>query len=67
MDSVLSVGYLDSVLAVDFSVMEQEQEEQGGRCYASVRAALTERSGSSSKGRTPNIRYFVAKQIFTQL
>ena len=64
MDSVLSVGYLDSVLAVDFSVMEQEQ---GGRRYASVRAALTERSGSSSKGRTPNIRYFVAKQIFTQL
>ena len=25
------------------------------------RAALTERSGSSTKGRTPNIRYFVAK------
>ena len=34
---------------------------QGGRCCASVRAALTERSGSSTKGRTPNIRYFVAK------
>ena len=28
MDSVLSVGYLDSVLAVDFSVMEQEQEQE---------------------------------------
>ena len=26
-----------------------------------ARAALTERSGSSTKGRTPNIRYFVAK------
>ena len=26
-----------------------------------ARAALTERSGSSAKGRTPNIRYFVAK------
>ena len=34
---------------------------QGGRCCASARAALTERSGSSTKGRTPNIRYFVAK------
>ena len=28
-----------------------------------ARAALTERSGSSAKGRTPNIRYFVAKLI----
>ena len=35
--------------------------DQGGRCCVSVRAALTERSGSSTKGRTPNIRYFVAK------
>ena len=35
--------------------------KQGGRCCASARAALTERSGSSTKGRTPNIRYFVAK------
>ena len=26
-----------------------------------ARAALTERSGSSTKGRSPNIRYFVAK------
>ena len=26
-----------------------------------ARAALTERSGSSTKGRTPNIRYVVAK------
>ena len=26
-----------------------------------ARAALTKRSGSSTKGRTPNIRYFVAK------
>ena len=26
-----------------------------------ARAALTERLGSSTKGRTPNIRYFVAK------
>ena len=26
-----------------------------------ARAALTERSGSSTKGRTPNIRNFVAK------
>ena len=34
---------------------------QGGTCCASARAALTERSGSSTKGRTPNIRYFVAK------
>ena len=34
---------------------------QGGRCCASVRAALTERSRSSTKGRTHNIRYFVAK------
>ena len=37
------------------------QPGQGGTCCASVRAALTERSGSSTKGRTPNIRYFVAK------
>ena len=34
---------------------------QGGRSCASVRAALTERSRSSTKGRTPNICYFVAK------
>ena len=34
---------------------------QGGTCCVSARAALTERSGSSTKGRTPNIRYFVAK------
>ena len=34
---------------------------QGGRSCASARAALTERSGSSTKGRTPNIRCFVAK------
>ena len=26
-----------------------------------ARAALTKRSGSSTKGMTPNIRYFVAK------
>ena len=34
---------------------------QGGRCCASTQAVLTEKSGSSTKGRTPNIRYFVAK------
>ena len=35
--------------------------EQGGTCWGSAGAALHERSGSSTKGRTPNIRYFVAK------
>ena len=40
---------------------ENAAKFQGGTCCASVRAALTERSGSSTKGRTPNIRYFVAK------
>ena len=39
------------------------QMTQGGRCCASARAALTERSGSSTKGRFPNIRYFVAKRF----
>ena len=34
---------------------------QGGRSCASAQAALTERLGSSTKGRTPNILYFVAK------
>ena len=34
---------------------------QGGRCWGSAGAALHERSGSFTKGRTPNIRYFVAK------
>ena len=35
--------------------------EQGGRSWGSAGAALPERSGSSTKGRTSNIRYFVAK------
>ena len=34
---------------------------QGGRSWGSAGAALPERSGSSTKGRTSNIRYFVAK------
>ena len=34
---------------------------QGGRCWGSAGAAFHERLGSSTKGRTPNIRYFVAK------
>ena len=34
---------------------------QGGRCWGSAGAALHDRSGSSTTGRTPNIRYFVAK------
>ena len=33
----------------------------GSRVPDVARAALTERSGSSTKGRTLNIRYFVAK------
>ena len=32
-----------------------------------ARAALTERSGSSTKGRTPNIRYFDAKSLAKSL
>ena len=39
----------------------QQTWKQGGRCCANARTAFTERSGSSTKGRTPNIRYFVAK------
>ena len=35
--------------------------KQGGRSCTSARAALTERSGSSTNRRTPNIHYFVAK------
>ena len=34
---------------------------RGGRSSGSAGAALPERSGSSTKGRTSNIRYFVAK------
>ena len=34
---------------------------QGGRCWGTAQPAVHERSGSSTKGRTPNIRYFVAK------
>ena len=34
---------------------------QGGRCWGTAGPAVPERSGSSPKGRTPNIRYFVAK------
>ena len=34
---------------------------QGGRCFGTLGPAVTERSGSSTKGRTPDIRYFVAK------
>ena len=44
-----------------YSAVAIAMQKQGGRCCASTRAALTERSGSSTKGRTPNIRYFVAK------
>ena len=36
-------------------------DKQGGRCWGSAGAALHDRSGSSTTGRTPNIRYFVAK------
>ena len=32
-----------------------------GRVAQVARAALTERTGSSTKGRTPNICYFVTK------
>ena len=35
---------------------------QGGRNWGSVGATLSERAGSSPKGRTANIRYFVAKR-----
>ena len=34
---------------------------QGGRCWGTAGPAVPERSGSSPKGRTSNIRYFVAK------
>ena len=34
---------------------------QGGRCWGTMGTAVHERSGSSTKGKTPNIRYFVAK------
>ena len=34
---------------------------QGGKGWGSLVAALYERAGSSPKGRTPNISYFVAK------
>ena len=48
-------------VAFEFVLVSYLGHWQGGRCCASARAALTERSGSSTKGRTPNIRYFVAK------
>ena len=41
--------------------MVKEYEFQGGRSCANARTAFTDRSGSSTTGRTPNIRYFVAK------
>ena len=34
---------------------------QGGRCWGNAGTTFPERSGSSTKGRTPNICYFVAK------
>ena len=39
-----------------------QPRKKGGRSWGSVVAALPERSGSFTKGRTPNIRYFVAKR-----
>ena len=46
-----------------FFAMTFDEEPSGSqnRVAHVARAALTERSGSSTKGRTPNIRYFVAK------
>ena len=41
--------------------------DQGGRSCASVRAALTERSGSSTKGRTPNIYVEVSRNAYMKL
>ena len=34
---------------------------QGGRCWGTAGPAVQERSGSSTKGKTPYLRYFVAK------
>ena len=33
--------------------------QQGGRSWGTAGPAVHDRSGSSTKGRTPNIRYFV--------
>ena len=35
--------------------------QQGGRSWGTAGPAVHDRSGSSTTGRTPNIRYFVAK------
>ena len=40
---------------------DQYGHDQGGRCWGTAVPAVHERSGSSTKGMTPNIRYFVAK------
>ena len=40
---------------------------KGGICWGSAGTALHEWSGSSTKGRTPNIRYFVAKLIIVAI
>ena len=39
-----------------------KHEHQGGRGWGSVIATLSQRAGSSPKGCTPNIYYFVAKR-----
>ena len=41
--------------------MNDPGEEQGGRFWGTAVPAVHRRSGSSPKGRTPNISYFVAK------
>ena len=50
-------------LVNDFLVlsMSTPSELQGGRCWGTAGPAVPARSVSSPKGRTPNIRYFVAK------
>ena len=40
---------------------------QGGRCCGTVVTAVLERSGSSPKGRTLEIRYFVTKLRFVAI
>ena len=53
--------HFHSALYWEKNTMYSSVTEQGGRCWGTAGPAVPERSGSSPKGRTPNIRYFVAK------
>ena len=56
----------ESAMHVHICIHSMSTMVQGGRCGGSAGAALHERSGFSTKGRTPNIRYLSRNLVLSR-